>query len=111
MTSNRHARRKTAAGYETATATPTEFHKLNSVCAWDGCDEIANHEQGRVYLPKGWTALLVFWSENAPRDILLDIPDSGVRRDTVLCPRHTKMLDQHLKPLPSHLLRETHGNA
>jgi hypothetical protein len=99
MTSNRHERRK-AAFYET-TMPLAEVNMHDSICAWDGCKEIAHHQQGKVYLPKGWTALLLFWAEKAPRDIISDISDTGVYRDCMLCPKHTETLDRKMKPLPN----------
>jgi hypothetical protein len=76
-----------------------EFHKLNSICAWAGCTEIADHQKGKIYLPKDWTALLMFWSENAPRDIVRDLSASNMLRDCVLCPKHTAALQLQLKSL------------
>jgi hypothetical protein len=94
---NRHERRKAAVTEITMPA--SEFHAANSICAWEGCMEIADHQQGAVYLPKGWTALLMFWAEKAPRNIILDLSAGDVLRDCVLCPKHTGTVQLQLKML------------
>jgi hypothetical protein len=108
---NRHERRK-AMVVETKEMTPAEFLAMNSICAWDGCMATCDSKRGTVYLPDGWSALLLYWSKEAPRNIF-DIPASDMIRDAVLCPVHTALLDGQLKPLPNRLLTrgEAKGNA
>jgi len=106
---NRHERRK-AAVFERTITTPAEFQALDSICAWKGCTAIGDQQHGKPYLPKGWTALLLFWAEKAPNDFS-DVMDSDMLRDCVLCPEHTAMLDNLLKPLPSRSLDQHEGGA
>jgi hypothetical protein len=108
---NRHERRKVEAS-GTAIMTASEIVALDSICAWEGCTAIAHQEKGKVFLPRGWTSLLMFWSAKPVRNILLDISDGDWRRDAFLCSEHTEALDQQLKPLASLLtIRKTQGSA
>ena len=93
---NRHLRRKAAV---TDTVTPAELQKLDTICSWEGCEEIADLKGGTVYLPKGWTALLMFWSLNAVQDFRGLMTDADMQRDGVLCPKHTAAIQLQLKSL------------
>jgi hypothetical protein len=106
---NRHERRK-AMVVEQTMMPASELAALPCVCAWDGCD--ATYKPSATeYLPKGWTALLMFWSKEPPLNIWKDLSPGDMLRDASLCPEHTAALDGLLKPLAREINREAEGSA
>lgn len=95
---NRHERRKAEATEVTETTmTTAEFQALDSICIWEGCMEVTHVPLKKLYLPEGWTALILFWAPEVPKNIMRDVPPENMFRDAVLCPQHTAMLQLQLK--------------
>ena len=74
---------------------PDGANKISgSLCAWEGCDQVFDSRT----LPEGW-AILTLYQSKRPILNFLDIRAKVLLRDAVLCPEHTKQLDDQLKDI------------
>jgi hypothetical protein len=86
---------------------PDGANKISgSVCAWEGCDRVFD---GRT-LPEDW-AILTLYRSKRPILNFLDIRAKVLLRDAVLCPEHTKQLDDQLKDISQALSELAAGSA
>jgi hypothetical protein len=89
------------------TVCPDGGNKISgSLCAWEGCDRVFD---GRT-LPEDW-AILTLYRSKRPILNFLDIRAEGLLRDAVLCPEHTKQLDDQLKDIGQALSELAAGSA
>jgi hypothetical protein len=65
-----------------------------SLCAWQDCDRVFD---GRM-LPEDWATLTTYRSKRPIRNFR-DISAEGLLCDAVLCPEHTKQLNDQLKDI------------
>ena len=103
---NRHERRRAmkVRKIEQRLMKPEEFMDLPSMCAWDGCNAttIAPHKHG-------WSSMLLYKGE--PQLNFMEIEPRLIARDCVLCPEHTRHLDQRLLIDIGGGLRNVEGTA
>lgn len=59
-------------------------------------------------MPKGWTWVAMYWGRH-PIPHLEEVRDWV--RDAALCPEHTTLLDDNLKPLLRELDQDARGTA
>ncbi len=72
----------------------SDANDVRVLCEWIGCGA---HFKMRDGIPEGWTNLLVY--SGKPKMNFWDILPKDCFRDTVLCPAHTQLLGDQLKPL------------
>jgi hypothetical protein len=63
------------------------------ICVWEGCSERISGD-----LPKGWSNLVLYGSPQ-PRLNLETVPPQDWLHDGVLCPKHTRRLEEQLKDI------------
>lgn len=108
---NRHERRRTKV-FEMKMVRLADIK--TSICAWDGCDASCPFND----MPKGWTYLVTYWASqpmvdvsSGPQNDTLRVPLRDILRDGVLCPEHTRALEDQLKNLGRELHQTPMGEA
>lgn len=91
--------------FEVKMMPPDWLAQMGCLCAWNGCT--ANYKGA---MPKGWVALLTYWSKR-PVANPFDVPHKDMPRDCSLCPEHAAALEALLKPLGRELDAPAAGRA
>lgn len=75
-------------------------------CAWRGCEAAFEGDEA----PEGWAWLILYHSMQ-PYLEFLEIPPTDLLRDAVLCPEHTKRLDEQMKDMGREISGPIAGNV
>jgi hypothetical protein len=101
---NRHDRRKGAKLGYIEVMTMSDFLKMPSGCAWDGCGATSVDPD-----KAGWSKMVLYSGQTHTDFMMVDV--RHMARDCVLCPEHANHLDANLLKFIGGKLRNGMGAA